>query len=241
MVKKNLTEIIEACENMSHCYEDYLALGRNICVNLSFGDYIYFKYGFQTKHDYEHYFNSINLSREEPSCSNSLRKEEEDITKGEDSSKPSTCSIFKSLFGFSSNRSSKYCDMSANKDDIDLSSLNNKRNKVETKIQEVKYKSTQGGCIREQVEEECNSSFLVGDLRITTQGSGSCMGGEPYFGSNPKQVHKSDLQSPSEPHNEDENKATPLGCEAEFLVEEQATIVSVQEDDTVKNMDNKSS
>ena len=31
MVKKNLTEIIEACENMSHCYEYYLALGRNIC------------------------------------------------------------------------------------------------------------------------------------------------------------------------------------------------------------------
>ena len=37
MVKKNLTEIIEACENMSHYYEDYLALGRNICANLSFG------------------------------------------------------------------------------------------------------------------------------------------------------------------------------------------------------------
>ena len=31
MVKKNLIEIIEACENMPHCYEDYLALGRNIC------------------------------------------------------------------------------------------------------------------------------------------------------------------------------------------------------------------
>ena len=36
MVKKNLTEIIEACENMSHCYEDYLDLGRNICANLYF-------------------------------------------------------------------------------------------------------------------------------------------------------------------------------------------------------------
>ena len=43
MVKKSLTEIIEACENMSHYYEDYLALGRNICENLSFGDNIYFK------------------------------------------------------------------------------------------------------------------------------------------------------------------------------------------------------
>ena len=46
MVKKNLTEIIEACENMSHWYEDYLDLARNICENLSFRDYIYFKYGF---------------------------------------------------------------------------------------------------------------------------------------------------------------------------------------------------
>ena len=72
--------------------------------------------------------------------------------------------------------------MSTNKDDVALISLNEKRNKVETEIQEVKYKSTQGGCIREEVEEECNSSFLVGDLRITTKGYVSCMGGETYFG-----------------------------------------------------------
>ena len=65
------------------------------------------------------------------------------------------------------------------------------------------------------------------------------MGGEKYFGSDPKEVHKSDLQSPSEPHNEDENNATPLGCEAEILEEEQATIVSVQEDCNVKNINNK--
>ena len=45
MVKKDLPKMIEACENMPHCYEDYLALGRNICANLSFGDYIYFNYG----------------------------------------------------------------------------------------------------------------------------------------------------------------------------------------------------
>ena len=55
MVKKKLAEIIEACENMPHYYKDYLALGRNICANLSFGDYIYFKYGFWPKHDYENY------------------------------------------------------------------------------------------------------------------------------------------------------------------------------------------
>ena len=67
------------------------------------------------------------------------------------------------------------------------------------------------------------------------------MGGETSFGLDPKEVHKSNLQSPFEPHNEDENKATPLGCEAEILVEKQATIVSVQEDGNVKNMDNNSS
>ena len=59
MVKKKFTEVIEACENMSHCYEDYLALGRNICANLYFGDYIYFTYGFQPKHDYENYFHGM--------------------------------------------------------------------------------------------------------------------------------------------------------------------------------------
>ena len=63
MVKKNLAEIIEACENMPHYYENYLALGRNICANLSFRDYIYFKYGFWPKHDYEHYFKISKPSR----------------------------------------------------------------------------------------------------------------------------------------------------------------------------------
>ena len=171
---------------MSHYYGDYLNLGRDICAKLFFRDYIYFKYGFWTKHDYEHSFKISNLSIEEPSCSNSLRKEEEDRTKGEDSSKPSPCSRFKSLFDFSSNRYSKYFDMSTTKYEVSLCSLNKKRNKVKTDIQEVKYKSTQGGCIREEVDEECNSSFLVDDLRITAQGSGSCMGGETYFGSDPK-------------------------------------------------------
>ena len=42
-------------------------------------------------------------------------KEEEEGTKGEDSSNPSACSIFLSLFGFYSNRVSKVYDMSTNK------------------------------------------------------------------------------------------------------------------------------
>ena len=114
MVKKNLAEIIEACENMPHCYEDYLALGRNICANLSFWNYIYFKYGFCPKHDYDNYFKSSKLSKEEPICYNSLRKEEEERTKVEYSSKPSTCSRLKSLFGFPSKVASKYCEVDTN-------------------------------------------------------------------------------------------------------------------------------
>ena len=41
MVKKNLAEIIEACENMPQYYEDYLALGRNICANIYFRLYLF--------------------------------------------------------------------------------------------------------------------------------------------------------------------------------------------------------
>ena len=63
----------------------------------------------------------------------------------------------------------------------------------------VKCKSPQGGCIGEGVEDEGISSFWVGDLQITAQVFGSCMGGETYFGSHPKVVHKLDLQSPPEP------------------------------------------
>ena len=49
------------------------------------------------------------------------------------------------------------------------------------------------------------------------------------------------MQSPPEPQNEEENKATPLRCEPENLLEEQATKVSVQKEDKVNNMNDKSS
>ena len=100
----------------------------------------------------------------------------------------------------------------------------------------MKYKSPRGGCIGEGVEDEGTSSFWVGDIQITTQGL--CMGGETYFESDPKEVQKSDLQSHPEPQSEEENKATSLRCEPRKLVEEQATLVSLQKDDKVKNMEN---
>ena len=49
------------------------------------------------------------------------------------------------------------------------------------------------------------------------------------------------MQSPLEPHNEEEEKATPLGCELENFVEEQATIVSLHEECNIKNMYDKCS
>ena len=64
-------------------------------------------------------------------------------------------------------------------------------------------KSSQGGSIREESEDECTSIFLVGDFQITTKNDGSCKGGETYFVSYPKELHESYLQSPLEPHNEE--------------------------------------
>ena len=93
--------------------------------------------------------------------------------------------------------------MNTTKDEKFTSFLEKNRNEVDTDIQEVKCKSPQAGCIREEVEEESTSTLLVGDLRITVQGFGSCMGGEISFISDPKEKHNSDLQSPLEPHKEE--------------------------------------
>ena len=188
---------------MSHCYEDYLALGRNICANLYFGDNIYLNYGFQPKNYYENYFNISKPSREESSCSTSPRKEEEEGTKGEDSSKPSAYSRFKSLFFFSSNRDSEYCDMSTPKYEKVSSLFEENRNEEEEDIHEVKCKSPQCGCIGGEVEEECTSSFFVGDLQITAQYVGFYVVEDKSFGLDPKHYYKSELDSPQEPHTEE--------------------------------------
>ena len=82
---------------------------------------------------------------------------------------------------------------------------------------------------------------MVGDIQITGQVFGSYMGGEKFFVSDPKQVGKSYLQSPPEPQNEEENKATLLRCEPENLLEEQATKVSIHKEYKVNNMNDKSS
>ena len=42
MVKKDMTTIMEACEIMPNYYKEYLALGKNICADITFKEYIYF-------------------------------------------------------------------------------------------------------------------------------------------------------------------------------------------------------
>ena len=79
--------------------------------------------------------------------------------------------------------------------------------------------------LQEENENDCTSSFLVSDLRTTAKDVGSYAGGKKEFGSGPKEEYKSELQSSQEPWKEEEDKATPPGCEAENLVEEKATLV----------------
>ena len=107
--------MIEVCENMPRCYQEYLTLVKDICASMTYKDYVYIMYGFWPQNVDEYSFKRNIPSIEEPSCSTSLSKYYEQGTKGEDSSKSSTCSRFMSLFGFSSNRASKGCDMSTNK------------------------------------------------------------------------------------------------------------------------------
>ena len=75
IVKKDLAKMMEACENMPCCYKEYLALGKKICVEISFKEYIYLQYRIWPKDVDENSFKSIKLSIEEPSCSNSVIKE----------------------------------------------------------------------------------------------------------------------------------------------------------------------
>ena len=112
MVKKDLTKIMEACENMPCCYKEYLALGKKICADITFKEYIYFQYGFCPKYVDENSFNIIQSSMEEPSCSNYVSEEEEKESKREDAVEPFVGPTIMRLFGCSSRRYSKSGDMS---------------------------------------------------------------------------------------------------------------------------------
>ena len=75
-------------------------------------------------------------------------------------------------------------------------SLSSPSDQGKEKIHEVKCKSPERGCLRGEVEEECTSRFLVGDLHITAQYVGLCMAKDTSFGSDPKSDYKSELDSP---------------------------------------------
>ena len=63
-------------------------------------------------------------------------------------------------------------------------------NEIEAVIHEVECKSLQGDCMGEEMEDECTSIFFVGDIQMTSKDVVSCEGGDKYFGSDPKEVHK---------------------------------------------------
>ena len=67
--------------------------------------------------------------------------------------------------------------------------------------------------LQEENEDECTSSFLVSDIQNNAKDVGSYGGGKTPFVSYPKEENKSELQSPQEPHKEEQDKATPLWCE----------------------------
>ena len=96
--------------------------------------------------------------------------------KKEDSSNPYACPSSKRMFVFFPNRNS-----SDHLDEEASSSLKEMRNEAKTKIHEV--------------EVECTTRLLVGDIQITDRDVDSCMGGETPFGSDPKEDNKLELQS----------------------------------------------
>ena len=125
---------------------------------------------------------------EEPSCSSSLGKEQEEGTKREDSSNPSTYSSIMRFFGFSSRIFSKRFDLSTTQYGETSSCLKeDEENPCADEDPTVK-KSFVGS-----VENECTSNFFVGDLQITNIYVGSCMGGETPFVSDIKRYFKSEL------------------------------------------------
>ena len=42
MVKKDLSKMKEACENMPRCYHEYLTLGKKICADICFKEFFFF-------------------------------------------------------------------------------------------------------------------------------------------------------------------------------------------------------
>ena len=50
---------------MPDCYEEYLALGKDICAAMNFKDYVYLSYGFWLKDVYQEAFKNRKPLKEE--------------------------------------------------------------------------------------------------------------------------------------------------------------------------------
>ena len=58
--KKDLSNIIDAIENLPHHYEEYLALGEDICKSIPFKEYFYCIFGYEAKNVYDYFSWAIN-------------------------------------------------------------------------------------------------------------------------------------------------------------------------------------
>ena len=84
---------------MSLFYKEYLSLDKNTGAVMNFKEYVYLNYEIFPQNVDEHYFKRSKSSIEEPSCSNSVSKEEERGAKEEDSTKPYVGPSIMRLFG----------------------------------------------------------------------------------------------------------------------------------------------
>ena len=66
--KKDLSNMIDAAENLSHHYKEYVSLGKVICKSIPFKDYFYCRFGFEPKNLDYYSFKRNKSSIEELSC-----------------------------------------------------------------------------------------------------------------------------------------------------------------------------
>ena len=179
--KKDLAKMIDAAENLPHHYKEYLALGEVICKSIPFKDYFYCIFVFDPNNVFDYSFNRNKSSIEEQSCYTSLSNEEEEESKSEESSNPSACSSILRYFGFSSRRLSASNDHSTIQEGRTSSCLK----------EDAPEDLACFPLLEEENEEECTSSFLVGDLQINAKFVGLFMDEDIYFGLDQKYFYKS--------------------------------------------------
>ena len=100
-IKYGLTRRISASENFPRHYQEYLALGNEICKDISFKDYFYCIFAFWLKRANEDMLKKNRPLERETGCSTTQnRKEEGKGTKGQGLPKPSIYWSFMRSFGF---------------------------------------------------------------------------------------------------------------------------------------------